>query len=293
MKRIFSFLLLAICLAGCRGSTPNGKGKPLVVTSIPPYISVVKAIVGDAINVETALSENFDPHTTEATPTEMRKVQDADLFIGVGEAYERKLVNAMNMGSKRVPLLELNQSVSLVPYSSDTHVVDACQDVSVHNSAAQDLHIWLGPQVLIQQIPAIINAVSHLLPDQAETFAQNGKAYMDKIKALNKELIEELRPYQHKAIVVSHPALGYFCREFYITQIAVECEGKEPLPRDATNVLRLAKNSDVICVFTAPQFNNKGAELIAQKLNLRIEAFDPLGEDPLQTMRQVANALMK
>lgn len=293
MKKLLSIFLSILFLAGCQNNSPRASGKPFVVTSIPPYISLVEAIVGDTMTVASALGESFDPHTTEITPRQMKKVQNANLFIGVGEAYENKLIMAINRGAGKISVLELDKKVSLLSFSHDTSAVDACRDVTLHTGGAKDLHIWLGPQILIPQVSAMVEALSGLKPDHANQYKENGKALIKKIKGIDQNLQDELRLFQKKAIIVSHPALGYFCHEYNMVQIAVECEGKEPLARDASNTLRLAKNSDVVCVFTAPQFNNKGAELIAQKLNLRVESFDPLAPDPLETIQQIAKAITK
>ncbi len=293
MKKLLSIFLSILFLAGCQNNSPRASGKPFVVTSIPPYISLVEAIVGDTMTVASALGESFDPHTTEITPRQMKKVQNANLFIGVGEAYENKLIMAINRGAGKISVLELDKKVSLLSFSHDTSAVDACRDVTLHAGGAKDLHIWLGPQILIPQVSAMVEALSGLKPDHANQYKENGKALIKKIKGIDQNLQNELRLFQKKAIIVSHPALGYFCHEYNMVQIAVECEGKEPLARDASNTLRLAKNSDVVCVFTAPQFNNKGAELIAQKLNLRVESFDPLAPDPLETIQQIAKAITK
>jgi len=293
MKKFLSIFLLIVFLASCQSSSPHASGKPFVVTSIPPYVSLVQAIVGDTMTVASALGESFDPHTTEITPSQMKKVQNANLFIGVGEAYESKLVRAINRGAAKVAVLELDKKISLLSFSQDANVVDACHDVSLHSKDSKDLHIWLGPQILIPQVSAMVEALSSLNPDSASQYNENGNALIKKIKEIDQNLQEELRLFQKKAIIVSHPALGYFCHEYNMTQISVECEGKEPLARDATNILRLAKNSDVVCVFTAPQFNNRGAKLIAEKLNLRVESFDPLAPDPLETIQQIAKAITK
>ena len=72
-------------------------------------------------------------------------------------------------------------------------------------------------------------------------------------------------------------------------QIAVECEGKSPRTQSVNRVLALAKNYDVKCVFTSPQYNNKGALLVAEKLNLKTYEVDPLDLDPLQTIQKVVD----
>ncbi len=295
MKRLISiFLLTALAISvSCARDPSPPKGKPLVVVSIPPYAYLVKEIVGETMIVNVALKANFDPHTTEATPTQMRWVQNADLFIGVGEGYERKLLGAIREGSKEVRVLEMDEKLPLLSYSQDAKFIDVCRGIDLDLTGFKDLHFWLGPKILPMQVKILIEALTALTPQNGDLYRKNGEALIQKIQALDAKLEKDLHPYQKRAIIVSHPALGYFCYDYNITQISVECEGKSPLPQNITHVLDLARNSDVICVFTGPQFHNKGAEIIAERLNLRVESFDPLAEDILTTLEKVGNAITK
>jgi zinc transport system substrate-binding protein len=35
-------------------------------------------------------------------------------------------------------------------------------------------------------------------------------------------------------VLVSHPAFGYFCKDYDLEQISIEVEGKEPRPKDVS-----------------------------------------------------------
>lgn len=290
MKRLIA-IVMVIFLTGCSmGETPVKEASDVVV-SIPPYVSLVKAIVANTLTVESALGTNFDPHTAEATPSQMRTVQNATLFIGVGEGYEQKLLSAIREGTKEVKILEMDEHIPLLSYGKDTHFVDPCRDTSLPHSGSKDLHFWLGPKSLVPQVEVLVDALSKLRPQHQSLYEENGRALIQKIQALDRHLQEKLSPFQKRAIIVSHPALGYFCHDYDLVQIAVECEGKSPLPQRVSRIFDLARNSDVICVFTAPQFDNKGAELVAKKLNLRVASFDPLAENLLETIEEIGKAI--
>lgn len=117
MKRLIPLFLLLILglFVGCTKMGSGVSGTPHVVVSIPPYISLVKEIVGDTMTVNSALGPSFDPHTAEATPHQMKMVQNADLFIGVGEGYERKLLSALREGTKEVRILEMDEKFLSFP----------------------------------------------------------------------------------------------------------------------------------------------------------------------------------
>ena len=104
---------------------------------------------------------------------------------------------------------------------------------------------------------------------------------------------EKLAPFKGKTIIISHAALGYLCHDYTLVQLPIEFEGKSPAPKDIDTLLTSAKNADVQCVFTLPNHNNKGAELIAKELNLLTYSFDPLAEDLLKTLEEIVTDIIK
>ncbi len=278
MKKVLSILVLFLILVGCQKETPKAREKPLIITSIPPYVSLIKELVGDTMDVKAALGTNFDPHEVEVTPRQMREVQEATLFIGVGQPYEKKLIG------KKKEILQLDQRIPLMTYGRDTRFIG--EESHKHT---KDLHFWLGPKQLPLQVSVIARALINLEPSNQELYEKNREALIGKINTLTQTIQGKLAPFEGKGILVSHPALGYFCADFGMVQIAVESEGKSPLPKDATEVLKAAGDTDVVAVFTAPQFHNKGAERIAKELGLSVKSFNPLAEDVLGTIEQLAN----
>ncbi|MCB1116002.1 MAG: zinc ABC transporter substrate-binding protein [Chlamydiia bacterium] len=293
MKRILLSLFLLLAVASCAPSGQNASKNPDVVVSIPPYVFLVQEIAGDTLTVASALGEFFDPHNGEVKPSQMKMVQNATLFIGVGESYEQKLVNAILSSANKVKILEMDQRVPLLAMSQDTRFVDPCSSLKYPKVETKDLHFWLSPSHLVLQVNVLVEALSELKPEYKTFYEDNGKVLIEQIQALNDLLKQQLRPYEGKAIMISHAALGYFCHDYHLTQIAIECEGKSPLPKDVEKTLALAKKEEVICAFTAPQFDNKGAELIAKDLGVPIYSFNPLAEDILTTLETLGNAIAR
>ena len=165
--------------------------------------------------------------------------------------------------------------------------------VGCHHHFSSDPHFYLSPKLLVFQVKALTEALSNLNPQKAPQYAQKGALLVKKIQSLDEKLTDQLNPYKQRAIVISHAALGYFCHDYGLIQIATESEGKSPLPKDVWTMYQVAKRSHAICAFILPQFNNKGVEMIAQELNLRIESFNPLDEEVLQAIENIGNILAK
>lgn len=294
MKKYFlltiACLFIAVALVGCRSKFEGKAGeKPNVLVSVPPYTSIVQAIAGTTVTVESVVSPGFDSHTNEITPSQAKKIQSCDLWIGIGESYERKLLASLREAKREVRVLQLNETIHLISYEDDVNFVDGCDDINLPDRSAQDLHFWMSPKRLVYQAQRIYEALAAMSPKHASLYHENLKKYIDRIKVLDTHITEKLLSYRKKGVVVSHPFLGYLCYDYNMYQIAVECEGKSPRAQSINRVLTLAKNYEVQCVFTSPQYNNKGALLVAEKLNLKTFEVDPLDPDPLQTIQKVVD----
>lgn len=282
-------MMVALIFVACQPRAKRRQSdRPLVVVSIPPYMEIVKAIASDTVDVESAIPVGYNMHTSEVTPKQTEMIQEASLWIGIGESYEKKLLTALSEAKTPVAIVQMNEKVPLLPLKEDTNFVDVCGEghSSLHES--KDLHFWLSPKRLPQQATIITEALIKLQPDQAEEYQNNLKTFLRKVSKLDQRVIDLLSPFRQAAIVTSHAAFGYFCNDYSLTQIALECEGKSPLPKTIQGALMLAKNSNTQCVFTFPGHNNKGALLIAERLSLKTYEVDPLSEALLGTIEQIA-----
>ena len=290
MKRVlFAYaILIGLIITGCQKSLPTAiKGKPLIVVSVLPYVSIVEAIAGDTVTVKSAVKANFNSHTMEITPNQIETVQNADLFITIGEIYEERILAVFRHKKKKESILRLGEEISTLTYSENTNVIDMCKDAELHAKDTQDLHFWLSPKRLPEQITLITDFLTRLKPGLRKFYRDNANAYIKKVETLDQHIEEALHPYEGRALLVPHSALGYFCHDYNLVQIAVECGGKSPLPKDLHLVLDLAKNSKVVYGFAFPQFSDKGVKLIADRLSIDVYNFDPLAEDLLASLERL------
>ena len=292
MKKFFVFLF-ALILCGCGGS-PKKHQLPLVVVSIPPYIEMVEAIAGDSFRVEAAIPATYNIHTSEATPRMVETIQQADLWIGIGEVYEKKILTALKEAKSETKVLELYRHIPLLTYSDDTRGLNVCEHD--HHGLAdegKDLHFWMSPKRLGEQAKLIAAALIDLNPAKEDDYKSNLERYLEKVKRLDGKIEKMLAPYKYQAIITSHAALGYFCHDYKLTQIAIECEGKSPLPQTIDRLVAVAKNGEARSVFIFPGHDNKGALMIGEQLGLQTYEINPLDEKLLVTLEKLASDIAK
>jgi zinc transport system substrate-binding protein len=128
-------------------------------------------------------------------------------------------------------------------------------------------------------------------PANKDYYQANCTAYLAKLADLDSAISQDLVGVKNRSFIVFHPAFGYFARDYNLTQIGVEQEGKEP---DADYIIRLieeAKADNIHVIFISPEFSTKSADVIAKEIGGQVVIIDPLAEDYISNMRNIESAM--
>jgi zinc transport system substrate-binding protein len=88
--------------------------------------------------------------------------------------------------------------------------------------------------------------------------------------------------------MVFHPAWGYFADAYGLQQVPIEIEGKDSKPAQLKALIQHARESDIRVIFVQPQFSSKSASVVARKIGRQVVFADPLAEDWMANLREVA-----
>ena len=77
-------------------------------------------------------------------------------------------------------------------------------------------------------------------------------------------------------------------RVYGLEQISIEIEGKDPKPAQLKALIEQAVKEEIRVIFVQPQFSTKSAELIAREIGGRVAFADPLAEDWMENLINVA-----
>jgi zinc transport system substrate-binding protein len=281
--RIALFLVLLFSIASCTKKEERGSHKPLVLVSVAPYIYFVNELAGGLVDVEPLVPVGANPHIYEATPKEVERHRKAVMWVYLGESLDKKILQFFRETGQQIQIVDVARKVELL---SDCGHEGCC-----HTHEGADLHIWLSPTLAKQQARNIAKGLAGLLPEQKDQIEANLQTLLSKLDRLNEEIAALLSPMRGKAILVSHPAFAYFCKDYDLVQLSIEVEGKDPLPQDVTEILQQARSSHVQTVLVEPQYSNKGAELIADSLHLKTHMVDPYAEDYAGNLLLIAQVI--
>ena len=163
----------------------------------------------------------------------------------------------------------------------DTHVSSHGEDGhdSKRHANDYDMHIWLDPVNAAVMTRLIAATLSESDPANAEIFARNSRALLDRLEALTSKIADQMKPVQNRPFIVLHDAYRYFEDRFGLSAAGSIVVGSEQSP----SVRRIQSLRDkihelgTICVFAEPQFDSRLVDIITEGTQARFGRLDPLG----------------
>lgn len=290
-KKLLSFCFALMFLFSCT-SHVQSREKKSVMVSIPPYASFIEKISHNTLDIGILVPSGMNLHTFEPTPKQIEQFKDAKIWFTIGETFEKKIIAALKEKNPKLLIVDLRKNIPLL--FSDVKALPPCDHGKAnHHHEGADLHIWMNPNLALRQCKLITATLQKTFPENRETYQENYDGLSRELQNLNRSITQKLSPYKGSAILVSHPAFGYFCDQYGLVQLSVECEGKEPRPRDVGRILEKAKEYDVRSAFVQPGFPNRGLKLIAKKLQLPIYEINPYARDYFTNMQYITDLITK
>lgn len=188
MKRIIVLLLSALMvlsvLSGCDNKKNNNDNKLKVVTTIFPIYDWVREVLGDVdADVEVLLNNGVDLHSYQPSIEDIAKINDADVFMYVGnEPGLESVLKNINKNVKVINLMEVLgddvKSEEIVDGMEDEHnhskEVSTFKDDEVEDRSLSD---WNG-----EWQSAYPFALDGTLDKAFESMAKDGEMSADEYK---------------------------------------------------------------------------------------------------------------
>jgi zinc transport system substrate-binding protein len=264
---ITTFVLVA-------GKSRRAAGRDVqVAVSIVPYGYLVEQVGGDRVDVTVMIPPGESPATYEPTVAQVRKLEDAQLYVKVGHPafpFEKAYLKRILRDASGLRVVDSSRGVDLIPGNP---------------------HVWLSPSAVAKQVGSIRDGLVAVDPSGAELYEKNARTLIAKIERLREETRQKLKKASGKRFYVFHPAWAYLAREFGLVQRALEKDYKKPGPRDVQQFIDEAKKRDVDVIFVQEQFDKRLAKVVAEACSAEVVSLDPLARDWLSNMRRVTNAI--
>jgi|Deesub1362A_J573_1020465.scaffolds.fasta_scaffold00380_12 zinc transport system substrate-binding protein len=274
MKRILIFLLIApLFIAFLLTITfyQEEDERINVVVSIPPLKEVVERIGGEHVKVSVLIPENSNPHIYEPTFEMMKDVSGAEIYVHFGTLeFEKEFLEEIFSLNKNVLILNVSEGIQI--------------DES-------DPHVWISPLNAKIISENVFRTLASLDPVNEEVYLNNKEAYLKEIEKIHKENEQFFSKTEEDVILVYHPILTYFSRDYGLSQIVIEEEGKPPSIKDIIHLRRIVEEKGIKKMIVPIQHDSEDVRVLAEELNLRIITVNPLSEDYLNALKDISRAV--
>lgn len=269
---ILILLIAAFLVNGCidQSEPQIDDGRTVIIVSILPQADFVEHVGGDKVEVIVMIPPGANPATYEPTASQLKAVSSAAMYVKVGSGlpFEEVWLDKICSANPDMMIIDTSEGINLIQ---------------------GDPHIWLSPRSAMVQVENIYKGLVAMDPENSEYYYRNKEQYINDLEVLDTDITESLSGFDGRNFMVFHPSWGYFSRDYDLTMIAVEIEGKEPSAGDMARLVETAKENNIKIIFVQPQFSTKSAEVIAKEIGGSVVAVDPLPQDYITNLRIVSN----
>lgn len=287
MKNITTLVILVFSLflfSGCSHSKRD-TDKKIVSVSILPQKYFVQRIAGDDFEVNVLIPPGGSPATYEPTPRQMKDVAHSLVYFRIGHIpFEKGWLKKLTAGAENLKVVDLSEGVELMrgkPIKHGDHV----------HEGGVDPHIWTSPRVVKHMTKSIFSELVKLNPEKRVFYEKNFRLFNTDLEKLDSLASHSFSKVRNRSFMIYHPAMSYFARDYGLTQVPIELEGKDPSPSHLKSVISLARELGIHVVFVQKQFSTENAMAVAREIDGKVQTIDPLNEDWLTEMHRIVDVL--
>jgi len=282
-------LSVIICLLLAMGPFTQAAGQMPVFVSINPQKYFVQQIGKNLVSVQVMVPPGASPATYEPKPRQMAYLSKTKIYFAIGVPFENAWLDKIATANPTMTVAHTDDGIEKIPMATHRHdAAEAHDEAEPHGHRGLDPHIWLSPPLVKVQAHTIMKALQEVDPAHRDVYTNNYQHFVAQIDRLDTELKMIFENKQGLQFMVFHPSWGYFARAYGLKQVPIEIEGKDPKPSRLKALIEHAREKDINIIFVQPQFSAKSAQIVAREIGGQVAVADPLAEDWLANMREVA-----
>ncbi len=284
MRVIVAILFVLLFVSGCRTDSTN-EDKPVITASILPQRYLLQKIAGNRFDINVMIPPGASPVTYDPSPKQLQQLSKSTAYFMIGQlGFEKAWIKKISSLNKSMPVFDLSSGIELI-HGEHHH------SVKHSKKPGADPHIWMSPKAIKIICHNMYTALKNIMPSDSLIYKKNYNRFMEEIDSLDREISNSLSELSKRKFFIYHPALTYYARDYELTQISVEKEGKAPSPYHLKQLINLAEQENIKTIFIQEQFDIENAELLAHEIEGKIIKINPLDEDLLNQIIYITSQL--
>ncbi len=289
MKNSLIILLSALILASCSGNKqPKSNDSARVITvSILPERTFVQKITGNDFEINVLIPPGSSPAAYSLLPSQMKDIARSDIWFRIGYiGFEHSWKDKIEQANTAMKVVNISEGLDLIAEEEEQH------GDHVHLEGV-DPHTWLSPRLVKQMAKIILDEVSVMKPERKEFYQANYEKFIAECDQLDAEIKTKLEPYKGKKIIVFHPSLSYYAREYGLEQYSLESGGKEPTPAHMKSVVDVANLENLRVIYIQSEFDREHARVFADEINGKVVEVWPLNPEWAGNLRKMTDIFIE
>jgi ABC-type Zn uptake system ZnuABC Zn-binding protein ZnuA len=251
-----------------------------VVTSVAPITNIVQNIGGNKINLIGLVPEGVNSHTFEMIPSDIIKMNDADLIIIDGlnlEAdVEKTAENFIFKNQNNIELLKLGDNT----ISKGDWIFDFSFP---KDKGDPNPHLWLNVEYAIKFANLTRDKLIEMDPSNSQYYIENSNKYAKLLKQLDEGIQKSIEtiPVKNKKLLTYHDSWAYFATRYGMEVIgAIQASDfSDPSPKDIADLINQVRIEQIPAIFASEVFPTNIIDQIAKEGNVTI--VETLSDDDL------------
>lgn len=290
MKKILGLIVLASFMFSCGSGKKKQQNvepeKKVVTVSILPERTFVEKIAGNDFKVNLLIPPGASPAAYTLLPSQLKDIAKSDLWFRIGYiGFEQSWKDKIEQANKNMKVVDLSEGLDLIRH-------ETAQNGDHKHVGGVDPHIWLSPALVKKMAKRIADELTLLNPDRGPDYKLNYLKFVKEIDQLNIKIKNALKDYQGREIIVFHPSLSYYARDYGLVQYSLESGGKEPTPQHIAEVVDLARKKNIKVIYIQSEFDRENARVFANEIGGKIVEVWPLNPAWEQNLMEMTNTFI-
>lgn len=255
----------------------------VVAVTILPQKYITERVAGNLWKVISIIPQGANPHTFEPKSEVLKQLSNSSAYLSLEQVLDEVWLKKILKVNKNIKIYRVDKGIEKMEMRDHDH----------HHGRKlfYDPHIWLSLDNMKKIVLNTKDIFVELDVANKDTYEKNSNELIKEIDDIKNEITNKLKDKKNKSFLVFHPAWGYFARDFGLTQVSVEFEGKEPSPKRLKDIINFAKSKGIKVIFVQPQISSSTVETLSKELNAKVVKINPLEYNWVDNMRSVSQKI--
>lgn len=283
MKKIL-FIIGIIAIIILSGYTIYVAQKPMIdpgperisiVTTLFPQYNFAKIVGGSRANVTLLLPPGVEAHAFEPTPSDIIKINKADIFVYTGKFMEPWAYDLIKGIDEGVRVVDTSTGIKLIEKEEKDYHQEEKKD---HHDNGIDPHIWLNfanAKIMAENIAQVLSEID---PENTNYFQGNLGRLQRQLSQLDNKYKDVLANCRTRTIVFGgHYAFGYLAKRYNLRHVAAQgfSPKAEPTAQDLITIIKQIRRENVNYIFYEELASPRIAEILAAETGIKLLSLNP------------------